>query len=63
MFRAGLIEKMTFIQRVEGDDGVSHLDIWTKHALRRGTHWCKGPKMREGQYDLHRTSKGERSGQ
>ena len=44
--RKGLGEKATFKQRFEGDEGVSHADIWQKRVLHRRNGKCKGPEVR-----------------
>ena len=40
-----LIEWVTFAQRLERGEGVSHVDIWRKSVPGRGNNESKGPKV------------------
>ena len=45
---AGLTEKVTLEQRLEGDEGVSSAAVWGKSILGRGCSQCKGPEAGAG---------------
>lgn len=44
VIKEGLTEKMTFLQKSEGGEGVSQADIW-ESIPDRGNSTCKGPEV------------------
>lgn len=42
MVTVGLIKKVLFEQRLQGNRRISHLAIWVKILLDRGNSPCKG---------------------
>lgn len=41
----GIINKLTFKQRFEESEEVSHSSLWGKSIQGRGSSWFKGPKV------------------
>lgn len=44
MVRGGHSDKVTFGQRAERNEGISHMDIWEERISSRGRSRCKCPE-------------------